>query len=122
MSKSLKIKIGSVGNSLEDFKKAWDDLESGKQPKKPIDVLHFENAQLLFKTITVKRLALLRKIHALGEISIRALAMALQRDYKNVYDDVQLLLKTGLLIQHHHKLIAPWDSILTEISMVDKAA
>ena len=122
MDKSIHIEVGTLESSLATFKKTWSDLEAGKQPKKAVDVLHFENTLLLFKTITAKRLELLQKVHSLGNTSIRALSIALNRDYKNVYDDVQLLLKTGFLIQRNHKLSAPWDSILTEISMIDKAA
>lgn len=51
----------------------------------------------LARTLTGKRLELLRHLHRHPTASVRALAAALGRDYKNVHADVQALTEAGLI-------------------------
>ena len=53
--------------------------------------LYFPDLETLLRTLTSQRLALLKTLYAIGPISIRALAKALGRNYKNVHTDVQAL-------------------------------
>ena len=46
-----------------------------------------------------------------GAESVKSLALALQRDYKNVHHDVSVLESAGLLIRDGRKLSAPWDEL-----------
>jgi predicted transcriptional regulator len=48
---------------------------------------------------------------------VKALALALGRDYKNVHHDVSILLSAGLLLQDRRKLSAPWDELSTHVSL-----
>jgi len=56
------------------------------------------------------------RIH--GASSIRGLSRKLKRDYKNVYQEVQLLKQAGLIFQDKTKKnYVPWDKIKAEISL-----
>jgi len=44
-------------------------------------------------------------------LSIRQLALELERDYKNVYDDVQRLMSLGLIEVQNATLHVPYDEI-----------
>jgi predicted transcriptional regulator len=65
-----------------------------------------------------QRLILLTVLKERGSTSIRALSRKLHRNYRNVYDDVRLLAKTGLLHQDPNKTFyVPWDKIQAEIDL-----
>ena len=55
---------------------------------------------------------MLKKLHANGPMSIRALSNDLGRDYKNVHTDVRRLGNVGL-IDHTEdgRIIVPWDIV-----------
>ena len=122
MKKTISIKVGSVEESLAKFKQAWIDAEEAKQKSKPVETLHFENTSLMLKTLTPRRLELMQILHGQGLSSIRALAKKLQRDYRNVYDDVKSLHNIGLILSKDNKYYVPWDTIKTEIPVLTKAA
>lgn len=122
MNKKISIKIGTLEESLAKFKEAWGKIKKGKSPKEPIETLHFENTFLLLKTLTPRRLELMQQLHLMGPSSIRSLAKALQRDYKNVFEDVKALTLIDLIVCEDKKYYVPWDVIKTEIPMVKKAA
>ena len=116
--RKLTVKVSSLDEALVDFKVAWEKAERGGKFTVPTEVIGFENAALLMKTLTPKRLELLQKLHAIGSSSIRALAKKLERDYSNVHQDVEILNKAGLLLKDkkgHYSM--PWDKIVTEIPM-----
>jgi predicted transcriptional regulator len=48
---------------------------------------------------------------------VKSLALALQRDYKNVHHDVSVLESAGLLIRDGRKLSAPWDELSASVSL-----
>lgn len=77
----------------------------------------FENWRALFNVLTPKRYELLRHIHDQPEPSIRALARALDRDFKRVHEDVQALTEAGLLSHDEAGLRADYDRIETAIPL-----
>lgn len=77
----------------------------------------FENWQALFNVLTPKRYELLCHVHSHPEPSVRALARALDRDFKRVYEDVKALLDAGLLEQDADGLHADYDRIETAIPL-----
>ena len=119
MSKrQLIVKVNSLDKSLADFNKAWKKIEEGEKRKIPLEIVSFESATLLMKTLTPKRLELLQQLHTLGKTSIRTLAQALSRDYSNVHQDIKALFHIGLVLQDKTgKYFMPWDKIITEIPM-----
>jgi len=60
----------------------------------------------------------LRYVHKHPAASIRALAQALDRDYRRVHDDVEALAEAGLLIRAEEGtgVTAPFDAIETRIA------
>ena len=57
------------------------------------------------------RVELLQHVAMHEDLSIRQLAVQLERDYRNVHDDVQRLLELGLLEIDAGKLLVPYDEI-----------
>jgi predicted transcriptional regulator len=111
MKKQIKIGIGDAATTAKEFIDAWK-LAERREKVQEINRLHFENLELLLKTLTPGRWALLKKLHANGPTSIRALANNLGRDYKNVHTDVRHLEKIGLVERtKDDRIIVPWDIV-----------
>jgi predicted transcriptional regulator len=111
MKKQIKIGVGDAATTAKDFIEAWKLSERGEAVQ-DINLLHFENLEVLLKTLTPGRWALLKKLHANGPASIRALANNLGRDYKNVHTDVRRLEKIGLVERTKDgRIMVPWDIV-----------
>lgn len=65
--------------------------------------------------LTPKRLELLRHVHRQPARSVKALADQLGRDYKRVYEDVEMLTASGLLSREDGSISAPFDAISAEL-------
>lgn len=118
--RQLIVKVSSIEESIAHFSDVWERAERGEKIENaPIEIVSFETAKLLMKTLTPRRLDLLQHLHTLGKSSIRALAKALERDYSNVHEDVKALHRVGIILQDNtNKYYMPWDTIVTEIPMV----
>ncbi len=117
---SKKVMVGIKGNkeSAQEFVAAWKRAENGELPEEPVHRLYFEDMETLFKTLTPRRYALLKTLHKTGASSIRALSKAMNRDYKNIYQDVQTLDHVGLVIKGKDgRFSAPWNSIVSEFPL-----
>ena len=111
MKKKITIGIGDAASTAKGFIDAWKLAESGETVKEK-HRLHFENLEVLLKTLTPGRWKLLKKLHANGPMSIRALAKDLGRDYKNVHTDVRRLENIGLIERiENNRIIVPWDIV-----------
>ena len=111
MKKQIKIGIGDSATTAKDFIDAWKLAERGEKVQEK-NRLHFENLEVLLKTLTPGRWTLLKKLHANGPMSIRALANDLNRDYKNVHTDVLRLENVGLIDRSEDDRIrVPWDIV-----------
>ena len=73
------------------FTAAW------KSGRASLHVFTFESPAALFRVLTPKRWELLERLQALGPMSVRGLARALERDVKRVHEDVGALLEIGLI-------------------------
>ena len=121
-NKRLKVGVKSAKQVSSDFTKAWKRAEKGIAPTKPINRLHFADALTLFKYLSPKRLELLQYLREAGPLSIRKLATALHRDYKNVHTDTKDLIDIGLILQTKENLLSvPWDVIVSELPLLAKA-
>lgn len=111
MKKQITIGVGDAATTARGFIDAWKRAERGETVQEK-NRLHFENMELLLKTLTPGRWTLLKRLHANGPMSIRALAKVLGRDYKNVYNDVQRLEHIGLIGRAKNERInVPWDIV-----------
>lgn len=118
--KRLIVRVSSLEESLAKFKNIWERAEKGEQFKTPVEILSFENASSLLKTLSPRRLELLQMLHALGVVSIRKLSKELHRDYSNVHQDVKALNHVGVILEKEGKYFVPWEKIITEFSLCSK--
>ena len=80
--------------------------------------LSFESMAGLLKFLTANRWDLMAKLRRLGPVSIRALAKALERDYRGVHADVALLIDAGLIVRDDNaKISVTWDRITAEMDL-----
>ena len=73
--------------------------------------LSFSSYGQLHAVLTDKRMSLLEYVAQHEGLSIRQLAGQLDRDYRNVYDDVQMLAELELIEKRASGLFAPYDDI-----------
>ncbi len=117
MSKDIKIEVKGAEEAAMEAVRAWERAEQGIAPGEPVDSLYFQSLETLLGVLSPRRLDLLRVLHESGPSSVRALARKLNRDYKNVHQDVTLLEKVGLVQRKGEKVHAPWDRIIAEIRL-----
>ena len=99
MSRSVQVHVGdgldTIGTRVVD---AWHRAERGELTGANAEVhIGFETWEAMARTLSPKRLELLRDVHRAPARSIRALAQALERDYRRVHEDVLALAAAGLL-------------------------
>ena len=111
MKKQITIGVGDAATTAKEFIDAWKLAERGEKVQEK-NRLHFEDIEVLLKTLTPGRWALLKSLHATGPMSIRGLAKDLGRDYKNVYTDVRCLENIGLIGRtKNDRIKVPWDIV-----------
>ena len=115
--KNIKVGITTEEQVNKEFINAWHRARKG-EISVPEERCYFLEATTFFSVLSKRRIALLQQLHAHGVSSIRNLSKMLQRDYKNVYQDVQLLKKAGLIsMDDSQKIFVPWDTINAEIPL-----
>jgi predicted transcriptional regulator len=111
MKKQITIGVGDAAATAKEFIDAWKLAERGETVQEK-HRLHFENLEVLLKILTPGRWVLLKKLHANGPMSIRALAKDLGRDYKNVHTDVRRLENISLIERtKNDRIKVPWDIV-----------
>jgi predicted transcriptional regulator len=117
VSKNIKVEVRGAEESAMEAVRAIERAEQSVAPEEPIDRLYFQSLETLLSVLTTRRLELLKVLHESGPSSVRALAKKLNRDYKNVHQDVALLEKVGLIQRKDGKANAPWERIIAEIRL-----
>jgi predicted transcriptional regulator len=117
MSRAIYIHVAdtldTIGGRVVD---AWRRGERGELTGANAEVhIGFESWEALVRTLSPKRLELLRHLHRAPARSIRALALALGRDYRRVHEDVEALEAAGLLDRDDSGLRADYDAF--DVSM-----
>ena len=84
MSKAVHVHVGdsldAIGKRIVD---AWHRAERGELTADSAEIhIGFETWETMVRTLSPKRLELLRHVHRTPAKSIRALALALNRDYR----------------------------------------
>jgi len=117
MKKKIQIGIGDATNTARGFVEAWKRAE--RREKVEIeDRIHFENLEILLKTLTQGRWVLLKTLRSTGPLSVRALSKKLGRDYKNVHTDVRRLELIGLIDRNKDdKVKVPWDIVEAKLRL-----
>ncbi len=111
--KQIHIGVEDPKNSAGNFIEAWKHAQRNRNAEiKPVHRLTFENLESLLKALTPGRWALLKKLRKREPMSILSLSKEMKRDYKNVYTDVKLLEKIGLIHKTEDKKIeVSWDIV-----------
>jgi predicted transcriptional regulator len=114
MSQNVQLHIGTAEDMGRRFVDAWQRAEKGAV----IDESHltFPDLESILTTLTSKCLVLLRYIRQKGALSIKEVANALKRDYKNIHVDMAVLEKAGLLVKKDRKLSVPWSEVQASIA------
>lgn len=113
-SKAIRVGICSSRQQLAEFKEAWKRAERGLSPLDPVDRLYFPDTTTMFRALSRSRLQLLSMLRQRGTMSVLALAKLLGRDYKNVWEDVKVLRRFGLVHQAKGGVRVPFDRILMD--------
>lgn len=111
MNKVLNIEIKSPEDALADFGKALEALETGQEAYPQFSV-GFEDVPQFAKVFTPKRWELITCLKQVGTVSIYELAKRLGRHYRNVHQDISLLMKWMVVEKDEDgKVLIPWDEI-----------
>lgn len=115
--KTVKVGITTEKASAKEFVEAWKRAERKERHQEPAERLYFLDAGALLKVLSTQRLALLTELRRDGTLKISELARRLNRNYKNVHDDVSLLKQAGLIEQDERGAYVPYDIIRAEIDL-----
>ena len=125
MARTMKIQIKANAEALEDFRQTFKAVEAGRRVRRRGGI-YFTSIEAARNLLTPNRLALLRTIRARHPGSIYELAKIVQRDLKNVQDDLRLLARYELVRMGagrdtgNRKVkipTAPFDQIALEIAI-----
>jgi predicted transcriptional regulator len=112
----VQIDVGSLADMGRRFAGAWNRAASGEAV--PETHVTFLAVQTMLDALSPRRLEMLRHVRKHGAVNVRELATALDRDYKNVHQDVAILESAGLLLRDGRKLTAPWDELQAKVSLM----
>lgn len=112
MTKTVHVHIGETLESAgRRFLEGWKRAERGELTPESAELhVGFENWETMVRTLSPKRLELLRHVHQHPAKSIRALAQSLGRDYRRVHEDVEALEAAGLLDRDEEGVRADYDA------------
>ena len=93
----------------------WHRAEHGAlTPENAERHVGFETFEAFARVMTPRRLEPLRHVHRHAARSIRALALALGRDYRRVHEDVAAMAAAGLLDRDETGLHADYETVRME--------
>lgn len=119
MTKTVHVHVGETLESAgQRFLEGWKHAERGEiTPENAQLHVGFESWEAMVRTLSPKRLELLRHLHQHPAKSIRALAQTLGRDYRRVHEDVEALEAAGLLDRDKEGLRADYDAFDVRLRM-----
>jgi predicted transcriptional regulator len=116
-SKEFVIEIRSVNDFFSEIRNDIHKIESGLKQADTEERVYFESVEAANRYLTPKRVELLHVLHAEGQMNTHELAKRLERDYKNVRQDVLTLSEIGLIVKRGRLITAPWGKISMELNM-----
>lgn len=119
----LEVKVGEpIEAGLARFGETLAAALVGEPPA-PYFGIGFRTMAQFGEVFTPKRWELVETLKAAGPLSIYGLAKLLRRNYSNVHQDVQVLLKWTVLEKDEAtRVFVPWDEIAVRWPLVKKAA
>ena len=116
--KEIRLEVRGERESAQEFVGAWKRAARHPHRGSAIEHVYFLDVATMLRTLTKRRMELLHDLHRRGPMTVRALAIHLKRDYKNVHADVKLLRQVGLIeLDETGKAGVPWDRIAAEIQL-----
>lgn len=117
--KRLYVEVMTSHDAIRRFARAWKNTSQNKSTDATIGV---ESISALTALLSPKRLELLRHVAQHSGLSIRALSLALGRDYKNVHTDVSELESRHLIERDEAgHMRAPYDELVIRAPLRDAA-
>ena len=95
-AKKIRIEIGTLDSALQEAAESFERTSQGKRVRRKT-ALYFSNIKDLRKVLTEKRLELLKTIKDRKPSSVYELARMVDRDLKNVLQDVGYLHDIGMI-------------------------
>lgn len=95
-SKTLLVTVQSNNELYREGREALEQLRRGESVDKP-DTFAFETSQLLFETFNPRTMALIETISDAQPESIRETARLVERDVKNVHQELTELERLGII-------------------------
>jgi predicted transcriptional regulator len=116
MTSDVVLKVGgSPEDDLAAFSSAWKAAEAGAVAEERI--IAFESWEALARVLTNERYRLLKHLRRSPARSVNALALALERQYRRVHEDVVALEKAGLVVRSDGEVRAAVARITAEIRL-----
>jgi len=120
--KILNIKVESLGDSLARAAHVMESLEQGKKIK-PQQVVGFNDVFSMSSVFTQKRWELITTLRDSGPMKISNLAKKLSRNYKNIHDDVALLMQWGIIEKDAlNNVVMPFDELMFDVKLSERKA
>ncbi len=95
--KRVKIGLRPPGTIFREAGQVLGRLEAGKRVSPQREWIYFSDVRAMSRVLTPKRLEILKAVRDHRPESVRALAELIERDVKNVADDLGLLASLGLV-------------------------
>lgn len=115
--KTLTVRIESLRNMTDAVFKA---MKSGKaETSAGMSFLTYEQ---MYKTLSPKRLAIIRAMAGQGVLSYREIARRVERDYKGVHTDLTALVLAGVVDREDGGVVFPYENIHFDFDVRASAA
>ncbi|MHC5175450.1 HVO_A0114 family putative DNA-binding protein [Serratia rhizosphaerae] len=118
--KTVTIRVEKMNDFKADVMSAFRAAADGAKGTEE-DVISFPDWQLLHKTLSPNRMAILMAMTGSGEMTIREIAALVGRDVKGVHTDVTALLASDMLERGERGTVFPYDAIHFDFT-IGKAA
>jgi len=113
--KKIIVEIKPLKEALKDFSRTYGKIKKGKLIKR--NSVGFTDVSSFRRFFSEKRMELLSVVKHRKPKSIYQLASFLDREYKNVYDDVELLEELGLVTREDHGVEVEFNKLNIEIAV-----
>lgn len=115
--KTLTVRIESLRNMTDAVLRT---MKSGKaETSAGMSFLTYEH---MHKTLSPKRLAIIRAMSGQGVLSYREIARRVERDYKGVHTDLTALVLAGVVDRQDGGLVFPYENIHFDFEVHASAA
>lgn len=116
--RKINVTIRSTASVIKEVLNTCRTAEKGLPVPEAERELTFNDAATMLSTLSEKRLELLRFMHDKAPVTIKELSRQLKRNYSNIHEDVQLLIRLGLLeTDKDKKVFVPWDELNISLSL-----